>query len=171
LNSFEESPPDEVGFRSEGSGVGASPPLQSSEAQGPQEEIDVRLPLVQTYVGVLGALMGLESCQFFLKQLDLGERYAFTRAYGHSKTFDLHIDKDFFKLSAVFQREILVHELMHWHFDAMDTFVKSTFSNVLGNGVLYDQFKFSLDQFQEYAVDAVACAWAKQMPPISWLPG
>jgi hypothetical protein len=135
------------------------------------KEVFFRGPEAETalvnYVRKMADLMGLKDWQFFIKPKPTTEYLAYTHIWGDSKTADLNFSEDFFNLGPAMQREVVCHELMHWHHDVISRYTRASFREHVGGGTS-EQFRIAFMQHEELMIDAVASAWARQLPVIDW---
>lgn len=84
------------------------------------------------------------------------------------KLAKVSVEKDFrTKQTPEEQRDSIVHELVHCHFESMASMVRNDLERVIGQSG--DQIFFNGFERQfEYGVDAMACALSKHLPLISW---
>lgn len=79
----------------------------------------------------------------------------------------VHIGPDFADLSPETQRMTIVHELIHCHLAPMQDQVENDLEPHLGRAA--DQlFSDSFRRNLEFSVDAMATAWAEDLPLIDW---
>jgi hypothetical protein len=127
---------------------------------------EVEVALVN-YIRFVADVMGLKDWQFFVKPKPTPEYLAYTHVWGDSRTADMCFSEDFFNLGPNMQREVICHELIHWHFDALSRFTRASFREHVG-GSASVQFGISFKQGEEMLVDGIASAWARSMPAINW---
>lgn len=83
------------------------------------------------------------------------------------KDIGITFGAEFRDRSAESQRETVVHELVHAHFDACWKMVQGDLADALGKPVYY-VFCDSYRRAMEYAVDGLSKSIAKHLPLIEW---
>lgn len=105
--------------------------------------------------------------------IELAENPAPADSQGHihvtygRKLATLSVGRGFRELTAAEQRQTIAHELVHCHFEPAANMVLNDLEQWLGkqaDQIFFDGFKRQM----EYAVDALATALAKRLPPIEW---
>lgn len=84
------------------------------------------------------------------------------------KLAQVHVCHEFRHLEPVKQRWILVHELLHCHFAATQDMVRGRRLEATLGELVHGHFSADWMQAHEYAIDAIACEWAKSLPLIAW---
>lgn len=121
------------------------------------------------YVRMIADRMGLKDWQFGISACEPQQgAIASTEVWGDSMTATVCIGSTFWKYGPRMQREVLVHEVIHWHTDKFYKSGRSIFQKTLGR----EAYELALDQFRafhELTVDAIASAWARELPLIDWI--
>lgn len=112
--------------------------------------------------------MGLKDWQFDISARDpQSGAIASTEVWADSHTATIWIGSQFWKYGPRMQREVIVHEVFHWHTDKLIRAVREVYRKTLGREaweLAYDALK----QQHELTVDAAASAWAREFPFIDW---
>lgn len=124
--------------------------------------------VLANYVRMMADAMGLKDWQFFIKPDPTTEYLVFTHVWGDAHTADLCFSEGFFTLGPRMQREVVCHELCHWHLHPLSTYARASFRTHVG-GSASEQFGIGWQQHEELAIDAMSCAWAREFPIINWL--
>lgn len=119
---------------------------------------------VVAYVSQLANLMGLGDWEITVSANAPDEDYATVNpVYGQRKAL-LALDPEWASLTRSTLRWVLVHELVHLHLARLKVGVE----NYLGRLVeeMRPAAQEALNSEVEYAVDAIATAWARRLPLI-----
>jgi hypothetical protein len=120
------------------------------------------------YVREIANRMGMKDWSFDISARDpLSGAIASTEVWGDSNTATLWIGKTFWKYGPRMQREVICHELLHWHTDKFYRNAREVYRNVLGREA-FELSLASLRQMHELTVDGIASAWAREFPMIDW---
>lgn len=84
-----------------------------------------------------------------------------------ARDLQIAVNADFKDYTPEEQRETIVHELVHVHWDPCWKMVQSDLGDALGKPVYY-VFCDSYRRAMEYGVDGLAKAIAKHLPVIQW---
>lgn len=87
--------------------------------------------------------------------------------YGR-KLAQVSVCREFRNLEPVKQRWILVHELLHCHFAVTQDVVRGARLRATMGELVHAHFEADWMQAHEYAIDGVACEWAKSLPLPVW---
>jgi hypothetical protein len=121
------------------------------------------------YIRTIADEMGLRDWDVQLEPEPCGDgNAAHMRATFGRKLAKISVEKDFKTAQTPEeQRDSIVHELVHCHFESMASMVRCDLERIVGQPT--DQVFFNGFERQfEYGVDAMACALAKHLPLISW---
>jgi hypothetical protein len=112
--------------------------------------------------------MGMKDWSFDISARDpLSGAIASTEIWGDSHTATVWIGKTFWKYGPRMQREVICHELVHWHTDKLYRAAREVYRNVLGREA-FELSLAALKQVHELTVDGIAAAWARTLPLIDW---
>lgn len=129
---------------------------------------DDQYRVLVNYIRDIADVIGLKDWQFVLERKPAEDfNIASTEIWGDSVTASVFIGPLFWKYGPRMQREVLVHELIHWHTDKLYKAAREPLRISLGHQA-YDVALASLKQNHELAVDAIAAAWARFLPLINW---
>lgn len=130
------------------------------------------------YIRMVGDKMGLRDWLFNLMHglpqkpdgTDDPEAGAQCQPIWGKKVANIFVGHDFRQLSPERQRVFVCHELLHCHFDQIDSLVENDLHTHLGE-IYYRAWKPGYTLATEHCVNAIAEEWAKTLPPIKWPSG
>lgn len=131
---------------------------------------------VQRHVDRLRPLMGLTDWQItivdwptiqMLKEMSGTEYHAWISPTSGARHALLWLSDDFYADTFAGQRETLVHELLHCHHFPEEELVMQALRQLLGVE-RHDVIRLWWTQDNEYAIDAIATAWAPMLPPFTY---
>ncbi len=120
------------------------------------------------YIREIADKMGLRDWQFNMEKLpDDHTSIMRTKVWGDSKTATVWVGKSFWLHGPRMQREIVVHELTHWHTDLFNSEALRIVQNALGKEAMGIATGV-IDTAHELLVDGISAAWARMFPLINW---
>lgn len=121
------------------------------------------------YIRTTADEMGLRDWEIRLEDDPASEGCcASVRATYGRKLAKVYVEKDFKTAQTPEeQRDTIVHELIHLHFESMSNMVRCDLERIIGQPTDHVFFNGFERQF-EYGVDAMAGALAKHLPLIEW---
>lgn len=117
---------------------------------------------VVAYLNRLIDLMGLSDWEIVVDTNAAPEDYASVKVTEGQRRATLSLDPKWEGFKRVELRWVLVHELVHLHLSRMKVGVDH-YLNLLPDDVKAVS-RLALDSEAEYAVDAIATAWARRLP-------
>lgn len=120
---------------------------------------------IARYVARLAALMGLRdwTINIMSDEPDVKEAYASVACTYGRRIASVWFADGFELLPPDVQRHVIVHELLHVHFDRITTLASQSLPMVMG-APAYGVFDEALRDHLEHGVDAVADAFACALP-------
>lgn len=83
------------------------------------------------------------------------------------KHADIYVCEDFKEFEPDRQRQFMVHELVHCHFDHLDALTDNQLRDHLGE-IYWQAWHPAYWLMFENSIDAIAQAWAEKLPLIDW---
>lgn len=117
------------------------------------------------YIATIGKMLGLCDWKVILRpdEPDSKDHAASISCVYGRRVANLWLSHGFEHLEPAEQRQILVHELLHVHFDSMTTLIEQALPPALG-APAYGVFDAAYRERAEHAVDAIAEAVAPVFP-------
>lgn len=140
-----------------------------SETPFPTDEMnEYTKRILVNYIRETADRMGLKDWQFDISAREpQSGAICSTEVWGDSQTATLWIGPMFWKYGPRMKREVLCHELTHWHTDILFKNAREVMRRTLGREA-YELSLASLKQAHELTVDSIASAWAREFPLIDW---
>jgi len=127
------------------------------------------------YVRWMADAMGLRDWYFNLKHspplrddesVDKGAG-ARIEIYWGKRYADISVCEEFRTMRPDRQRQFICHELVHCHLDHLDSLTDNKLRDHMGE-MHWQGWHMGFDLAFENAIDAIADAWARKLPLISW---
>lgn len=131
---------------------------------------DQQYRVLVNYIRSTADHMGLRDWQFVLEPAFLTDppgKLAATSVWGDSKTTTMEFHSDFFTLGPLMQREVVIHEITHWHLEPPWRFVAAIADAHLSREAAA-VMRTAYEQHMELSVDSISAAWARHFPVINW---
>lgn len=120
---------------------------------------------IKDYIGEIAEQIGLRDWDLILNTTpceDPANRATCNPTYGQKRAM-LTLCKDFATIADDDKRQVIIHELIHCHLDAIDTACRNV-RNQLGE-MVYPVWAESVKDAIEWATDGIASAIACRFPP------